>query len=237
MQACVLRWLEATAERMPGKTAIVDEYEQLSFKQYHDKSIGIARMILDALGKSRQPVVVYLEKSAKVLVSFMGIAYSGNFYSPIDVEMPKQRVDKILEVLKPELVITSRELISQFEQFNYTGKYVIYEEVPEQERDLLVEQAVNRIVDTDLLYVLFTSGSTGVPKGVCITHRGVVDYIDWVTDTFQITQEDSFGNQAPFYFDNSILDIYSTMKTGAMLYIVPRKLFSQPVRLLEFLQI
>lgn len=237
MQACVLRWLEATAERMPGKTAIVDEYEQLSFKQYHDKSIGIARMILDALGKSRQPVVVYLEKSAKVLVSFMGIAYSGNFYSPIDVEMPKQRVDKILEVLKPELVITSRELISQFEQFNYTGKYVIYEEVPEQERDLLVEQAVNRIVDTDLLYVLFTSGSTGVPKGVCITHRGVVDYIDWVTDTFQITQEDSFGNQAPFYFDNSILDIYSTMKTGTTLYIVPRKLFSQPVRLLEFLQI
>lgn len=91
-------------------------------------------------------------------------------------------------------------------------------------------------MDTDLLYVLFSSGSTGTPIGVCITHGSVIDYIDWVTDTFLITKEDTFGNQAPFYFDNSILDIYSCMKTGAALYIIPQKLFSQPVLLLEFLK-
>lgn len=91
------------------------------------------------------------------------------------------------------------------------------------------------ILDTDLLYVLFTSGSTGTPKGVAITHRSVIDYIDWVTEEFSITEEDSFGNQAPFYFDNSILDIYSALKTGASLYIIPTKLFAQPVKLLQFL--
>lgn len=91
------------------------------------------------------------------------------------------------------------------------------------------------ILDTDLLYVLFTSGSTGTPKGVAITHRSVIDYIDWVTGEFSITEEDSFGNQAPFYFDNSILDIYSALKTGAAMYIIPTKLFAQPVRLLQFL--
>ena len=68
-----------------------------------------------------------------------------------------------------------------------------------------------------------------------INHRSVIDYIDWVTETFEITQQDSFGNQAPFYFDNSILDIYSTIKTGATTYIIPKNLFAQPVPLLEYL--
>lgn len=236
MQASVLEWLDAMAEKMPNKVALIDENEQISFKQYHDKSIGIAGEILDIAGNKKKPVVVYLEKSAKVLISFMGIAYSGNFYSPIDIDMPDQRVNKILEVLKPELVITSKELLPQFERLAYSGQYIIYEEVEEKSEDAAVAQAVRQIVDTDLLYVLFTSGSTGTPKGVCITHRGVIDYIDWVTETFGISAEDKFGNQAPFYFDNSILDIYATMKTGATLYIIPKKLFPQPVRLLEFLK-
>ena len=84
--------------------------------------------------------------------------------------------------------------------------------------------------------MLFTSGSTGVPKGVSICHRSVIDYIDWVTETFNITQKDTFGNQAPFYFDNSILDIYSCMKMGATLNIIPKKLFFQPVPLLEYIK-
>ena len=87
-----------------------------------------------------------------------------------------------------------------------------------------------------MLYVLFTSGSTGIPKGVCITHEGVIDYIDCVTEIFQFSSKDSFGNQAPFYFDNSILDIYCSLKAGATLYIIPQDLFSQPVLLLEHLR-
>lgn len=73
-------------------------------------------------------------------------------------------------------------------------------------------------------------------RGVSICHRSVIDYTDWVTETFNITQKDTFGNQAPFYFDNSILDIYSCMKTGATLNIIPKKLFFQPVPLLEYIK-
>ncbi|MBD5539917.1 MAG: AMP-binding protein, partial [Lachnospiraceae bacterium] len=107
MQTSVLEWLNKTAEQMPDKIALSDENNQLSYKQYHDKSIGIARKIIDTAIENKKPVVVYLEKSAKMLVSFMGIAYSGNFYSPIDTHMPTQRVNKILEVLQPQLVITT----------------------------------------------------------------------------------------------------------------------------------
>lgn len=236
MQSNVLEWLEYTAKYMPEKTALMDEQELLTFREYHDKSVGIAEEILRRGYGPKKPVVVYIEKSAKVLVSFMGIAYSGNFYSPIDTEMPATRVNKILEVLKPELVVTTKALAEEFKAFAYQGGFLFYDEIEEREKSEKVQNAVDSIIDTDLLYVLFTSGSTGVPKGVCITHGSVIDYIDWVTKTFEITEKDVFGNQAPFYFDNSILDIYSTMKTGAALYIIPQKLFSQPVPLLEYLK-
>lgn len=236
MQSNVLEWLESAVKSVPGKTALLDEHEQITFKEYRSKSLGIADAVLKSGFGTKKPIVVYIEKSVKVLVSFMGVAYSGNFYSPIDTEMPAARVNKILEVLEPELVITTRELSDTFKTFDYNGDFLFYEETEEIEESQRVQDVLDSIIDTDLLYVLFTSGSTGVPKGVCITHGSVIDYIDWVTETFEITEKDRFGNQAPFYFDNSILDIYSAMKTGAALYIIPQKLFSQPVLLLEFLK-
>lgn len=236
MQNSVLQWLDKTEYNMPNQLALWDEKEQITYKEYHDKSIGIAQAIIDAGLDTKQPVIVYLNKSIKVLVSFMGIAYSGNFYSPIDTDMPVARANKILEILEPSLVITTKDLAEDFKMFDYQGSFLYYEDVGSMSASDVVREREEAILDTDLLYVLFTSGSTGTPKGVCITHGSVIDYIDWVTDTFVITQEDTFGNQAPFYFDNSILDIYSCMKTGASLYIIPQKLFSQPVLLLEFLK-
>ena len=235
----VLYWLDKTAQAMPEKTAIADESGSITYGDYRKKSMAIGAALSDIEDTSRgkRPVVVYIEKSLKVLVSFMGIAYSGNFYSPIDISMPESRVNKILEVLDPKVVITTAELKAKFERFNFSGEYIIYDDVAFSDDDeKKVRDSVSRIIDTDLLYVLFTSGSTGIPKGVSITHRSVIDYTDWVCETFDVSCDDSFGNQAPFYFDNSILDIYSCMKTGATLYIIPQKLFFQPVPLLEFIK-
>lgn len=237
----VLSWLDNTADQMPDKIAIRDEHGSITYGDYRRKSQAIAREIVrvrEQEGLSRRiPVAVYLEKGHSVLVSFMGVAYSGSFYSPIDVDMPAARVNKILEILQPKIVITTAALQGEFKKFHYDGIYILYEDAQPCaiDRDL-ISNIEKEIIDTDLLYVLFTSGSTGIPKGVSITHRSVVDYIDWVTETFEISAKDSFGNQAPFYFDNSILDIYSCMKTGATLYILPKKLFFQPVPLLEYLK-
>lgn len=238
MKNSVLSWLDETAKRLPNKLALQDISGNITYQEYRSKSLAIAYKIVELnKGEMKKPVVVYLEKGKEVLVSFMGVAYSGCFYSPIDTEMPPSRVDKILEVLKPEIVITTNKLKTNFEKFNFYGSYIIYEEtICSEEDETAVKPYTEKIVDTDLLYVLFTSGSTGVPKGVSICHRSVIDYTDWVTETFNITQKDTFGNQAPFYFDNSILDIYSCMKTGATLNIIPKKLFFQPVPLLEYIK-
>ena len=238
MKNSVLSWLDETAKRLPNKLALQDISGNITYQEYRSKSLAIAYKIVELnKGEMKKPVVVYLEKGKEVLVSFMGVAYSGCFYSPIDTEMPQSRVDKILEVLKPEIVITTNKLKTNFEKFNFYGSYIIYEEtICSEEDETAVKPYTEKIIDTDLLYVLFTSGSTGVPKGVSICHRSVIDYTDWVTETFNITQKDTFGNQAPFYFDNSILDIYSCMKMGATLNIIPKKLFFQPVPLLEYIK-
>jgi amino acid adenylation domain len=236
MQTNVLEWLVESSRKFGNKLAICDDREEMTYQQYHHKAIGLARAILDSGLDAREPVVVYLEKSVKVLAAFMGIAYAGDFYSPVDIEMPKQRINRILEILEPKLVITSKELRAEFESFNYQGDYILYEDVKPVAADLDVEKRKQQIIDTDLLYVLFTSGSTGIPKGVSITHRGVIDCMDWFVGTFAICSYDSLGSQAPFYFDASVPDIFLNLKAGSTLYMIPQELFAQPVRLLEFIK-
>lgn len=241
MKICVLEWLEDTVRQVPEKNAVYDDKGSITYGEYKKKSQAIARKIIDTKEfkgiLEKVPVAVYLEKGLEALVSFMGAAYSGNFYSTIDIDMPIPRVNKLLDILKPQIVITTKDLKNRFEEFDYKGSYIIYDEViPSDTDEAVVSYYTERIIDTDLLYVLFTSGSTGIPKGVSITHRSVIDYIDWVTETFSISSDDRFGNQAPFYFDNSILDIYSCLKTGAALYIIPKKMFFQPVPLLEYIK-
>ncbi|MBQ8667564.1 MAG: amino acid adenylation domain-containing protein [Lachnospiraceae bacterium] len=82
----------------------------------------------------------------------------------------------------------------------------------------------------------FTSGSTGIPKGVIVTHRSVIDYTEWVSETFHLDHNTVIGNQAPFYFDNSVLDIYSTLRNGATLHVIPQMMYSFPIRLLEYIR-
>lgn len=237
MQSSVTEWLNSVATLYPDKVALSDSSTALTFVEYKEKSYAIATAIIQTGVGKQKPVVVYLEKGIEVLVSFLGIAYSRNFYSPIDTDMPKSRINKILEILHPEIIITTKSLKEAFSQFDFSGIFLYYEDVMTELADSkLVSKVSSEIIDTDLLYVLFTSGSTGIPKGVGICHRSVIDYIDWVTEEFHITEKDSFGNQAPFYFDNSILDIYTSLKTGAALYIIPKELFSQPVPLLEYLK-
>ena len=236
MNANVLTYLDENAKRLPDKVAIWDDGNETTYKQYRDKGLAIAEQII-TLGISKKPIVVYMAKSAKVLISFAAVGYSRNFYSPIDVEMPDARVVKIFETLKPALVITTEDLKDKLPNFGYDGRVILYEDISDEPTDeSAVVRIQGKIIDTDLLYVLFTSGSTGVPKGVGITHRGVIDYADAHVQLFDYNENDNIGNQAQFFFDLSVGDIYPAMKSGAQLTLIPHGLFMRPVKLLDFIK-
>ena len=237
MARLVTDYLEETAAQFPEKPAVIGEKRTVTFRELRGEAQQMATFLI-AKSVWKSPVAVYLPKAPEAIASFLGAAYSGNFYTPIDVKMPEARIEKIMETLQPEVVITDRKHVAAAKAFAGEETIAVYEDVMETESAdaARIAQTTARIVDTDVLYVLFTSGSTGVPKGVVIGQRSVMDYTKWVTETFAVDAHDVIGSQAPFYFDNSVLDIYQMVHTGATLDIIPRTAFIFPVRLLEYVR-
>lgn len=231
----VTEYLDHSAALYPDKTAIVDQYQSITFQGLREEALHIASYIIHHFQLWHRPICFYLDKSASCISAMMGIAYSGNFYTPIDTKMPQARIQKILETLESPVILTDKAHLGKVKAFT-ENVFCLEDALHESCKESEVYDKIDKIIDTDVLYVLFTSGSTGTPKGVIIGHRSVIDYINWVTETFQIDEKTAFGNQAPFYFDNSILDIYSMLKTGATMYIMPQMYFAFPIKLLEYMQ-
>jgi amino acid adenylation domain-containing protein len=235
MITSVLHYLERASVKYENKPAFIDECAALTFGEITARARAIGSF-LAKYGLRNMPVAVMMPKCAASIAAFLGAAYSGNFYCPIDVSMPKSRIDLIFHVLKPAAVIADRDTEKLAASIDFSGEVLLYERISQTPHDeLMLQKILKSRIDTDPLYCMFTSGSTGIPKGVLIPDRAVVDYTEWVAETFSITEDDVFGNQAPFHFDNSVLDIYSAIKNGSTMHIIPTELFAFPIKLLDYL--
>lgn len=235
MQTNVLEWLDHTALRVPDKIAYANEKDALTFRQVHDYARAIGTYIA-GFNYNKQPIVVYMKKHPNAISAFYGVVYSGNFYVPIDEEMPQYRVGLIFDTLKPKMMICDEETRELALSMNYQGQIVMFDEIINTPINQDVLDVIrSKALDIDPLYIVFTSGSTGVPKGVVACHRSVIDYIENLSMVLQVNENSVFGNQAPLYFDACLKELYPTLKFGGTSYLIPKNLFMFPIKLIEFL--
>lgn len=231
----VLEYMEQTAPSVPDKVAFAGEDAELTFAQVYSrsKSIGTA---LHARGYYREPVVVYMHKHPDMVNAFFGVVYAGCFYVPIDEEMPAHRIGLIFNALRPRVVICDKNTCEKARALDFGGEILMFNDICDTPEDAAALKAIRKAaLDIDPIYIVFTSGSTGVPKGVVACHRSVIDYIETLSEALEFNSDTVFGNQTPLYFDACLKELYPTLKFGATTYLIPKKLFMFPVKLVEYL--
>lgn len=238
MTTNILDYLDNAASQWPDKTAIADDSNSLTFLEWQDYAERIGTVLSRGTGGVlRKPVLVFVDRRIEGLVGFMGVVESGNFYVPIDSRMPDQRVKLISEVLDPAAAVTVTDAdTAVLDKIGFKGFRLKYADVVSLDKDTsLLGSIRSQIIDLDPVYSIFTSGSTGVPKGVIISYRGMVDLAEWLVGTFGFNENDSLGNQTPFYFDGSVKDICICLKSGATMHVIGKKYFTFPKLLIPFL--
>ena len=235
MQTNILEYLEATAPRLPDKIAYSDGVDHLTFSQlsHHARALGSA---LAKRGYYRRPIAVLMKKHPNTVAAFYGCVYAGCFYVPLDIEMPASRIELILENAKPAAIITDQKGSTIAKSLNFGGEILFAEALFENDvNDAALDAIRQKQIDTDPIYIVFTSGSTGVPKGVVACHRSVIDYIENLSEELVFSEKSVFANQTPLFFDAPLKELMPVIKFGATAYLVPKKYFAFPMSLCDFL--
>ena len=236
MQRNVLEYLEQSAARFGGKTAFADERTSLTFGELEARSRRLGTWLARRVPANRTPIAVLTDRCVSSPVAFLAALQCGCCYVPLDPQMPRQRLEAILDQLESPVVLYSGGQAKLAETLK--DRYPV-EPIEDHDGgdadDALLSARRAAVLDTDPVYLIFTSGSTGVPKGIVCHHRGVLDLAEWLAGAGEFTERDILGNQAPFYFDGSVKDLYMTLKCGATCQILPKKLFLFPKLLVEYL--
>jgi L-proline---[L-prolyl-carrier protein] ligase len=244
--------LTESAERRPDGEAVRLLDQALSYGELEKLSNQLAHALIEIGVVSGDRIGIYLHKSPAAIASIFGIMKTGACYVPVDPNAPGLRLAEIARQCGFRVLITSSSLYEKVsaafsnecpmaavffidkspDSVLAASAFTFADSLPSQP---VASPAVN-VIDQDLAYILFTSGSTGSPKGVMLSHLNALTFVNWACDTFAICDADRLSSHAPFNFDLSVFDIFAAIKAGAAISLVPEGLSAFPVQLSSFIQ-
>ncbi len=205
----IVRLFEDQVLRTPHNIAVVFNETKLTYQELNEKSNQLANYLRDSYAiKPDDLIGIKLDRSEKLVITILSVLKSGAAFVPIDVNYPEERVNYLQKDSNCKLVITNTTL----EQF-------------ESKRN---QYSVNNLSEgaslTDLIYVMYTSGTTGNPKGVMVEHRNVTNLIHWFIERFEISEQTVALQLTDVSFDPSIEDIFSTLTVGGIYHCISKEL-------------
>ena len=236
MKITIIDYFEKTVRNFPDKIALKDIDTELTYESLKEASQAVGTFIA-AENILQRPVAILMKRSVSLPVAMMGVLYSSNFYVVLDADSPAQRLKKIIATLDPAALIYEKSTEHLLTEIRTDAKAYSFETISsakETDREILCEIR-NLMTSESPAYALFTSGSTGEPKGALLTHGNVISYISWSTECFNITDKTVFGSQTPLYFSMSVSDLFSTMFTGSTYVLIPKSYFAFPGKLVSYM--
>ncbi len=213
----VVSLFDAAAKNFANNTAVIFNDKKISYGELDKKSNDIAAYIAGKNLGHGDVVSILIPRSEFMPITALGALKAGYAYQPLDSTYPPERLNFMIKDAAAKLLITTRELRPLLNE--YDGEILFIEEIPAAEKISLPE-----VKPEDIFILLYTSGSTGVPKGVKLTHQNLVCFIDWYKKYYNLTAENCVGTYASFGFDANMFDTYPALTSGAALCIVPEEM-------------
>lgn len=226
-----------SAVRYPDNIAIEDKGGYISYRDLLNNS-AVLGDILKYKFEDRRLIGVLMEKSLNSLLAIFGILSAHKAYVPLDESLPPDRLLYILANSGLDCLITDNLHYNLALKICSKENILLFDNIKffQLEENRLYE-SVTEDMEESLAYILYTSGSTGFPKGIMHTHKSALAFIKWAVDYFGVSDDDVFSSHAPFHFDLSIFDIYVSIAVGAKICILPKSISSFPVSLISYIKL
>ncbi len=238
MKINLLELFEDTIYKHGEKKAVIDGNESISFKELDLKSDLLAYEINQLTNSQRKPVAVLLSKSIDAVVTDIAIMKSGNFFMNLDNKTPIQRLNNIVRLIEPAVIITNSSNLHLAEAIVDSNNIIVIDKLctdsyVDKEK---VRNLWTHLIDTDPFCIINTSGSTGTPKGVALSHLGFLDFIYRSQESFNFTEDEIIGSLSPIVFDIYVLELCMLMYRASTIVLLPAHLSAFPVKILKILQ-
>ena len=231
---CIHNFFEKQVQLTPNAVAVEFENQQLTYQQLNIQANQLAHYLQSLGVKPEVFVGIYLERSLFMIVALLAIQKAGGAYVPLDPDYPLQRLAYICEDSKIELLLTQEKLLNTLPIASV--KVIVLDTESEKLTTQPPENPVSQVQPQNLCCLLYTSGSTGIPKGVMLTHAALVNHSSAISQVFSLTPADRVLQFASLGFDVAAEEIFPTWLTGGTVVLRPAQMFPDLARFAEFIE-